>query len=85
MENLTTNNKKRFTTLIDNDLLSQIKLISYFTNQKLNEVINSSLQTFISNFEEENNTTISSIINLQSKFNSNNQSIKEDQQKDSKK
>ena len=29
-------NKKRFTTLIDDNLLSQIKLISYFTNKKLN-------------------------------------------------
>ena len=31
---------KRFTTLIQPNLLSQIKLISYFTNKKLNEVIN---------------------------------------------
>ena len=38
MENLETQqpieSKRRFTTLIDNNLLSQIKLISYFTNQK---------------------------------------------------
>ena len=35
---------KRFTTLIQPKLLSKIKLISYFTNQKLNEVVNKSLE-----------------------------------------
>ena len=61
-------NKKRFTTLIDDDLLSQIKLISYFTNKKLNETINESLQHYITHFENYNNTKISDIISLQSKF-----------------
>lgn len=60
--------KKRFTFLIDSQLLSQIKLISYFTNQKLNETINESLSNYISNFETQSNTKISEIINLQSKF-----------------
>ena len=41
MNDLNTQNpiKKRFTFLIESKLLSQIKLISYFTNQKLNETI----------------------------------------------
>ena len=66
--NTQTPTKKRFTFLIDSQLLSQIKLISYFTNQKLNETINESLSNYISNFETQSNTKISEIINLQSKF-----------------
>ena len=42
---------KRFTTLIQPKLLSKIKLISYFTNQKLNEVVNKSLEEHILKFE----------------------------------
>ena len=66
---------KRFNPLIQPSLLSKIKLISYFTNQKLNEVINSSLQTFITDFETKNNTQISKIIDLQSNFTQLNSSI----------
>lgn len=60
--------KKRFTTLIDDQLLSQIKLISYFSNKKLNETINESLKHYITYFENYNNTKISEIISFQSKF-----------------
>jgi len=60
--------KKRFTTLIDDSLLSQIKLISYFSNKKLNETINESLQHYITHFENYNDTKISDIISFQSKF-----------------
>ena len=60
--------KKRFTTLIDDNLLSQIKLISYFSNKKLNETINESLQHYITHFENYNDTKISDIISFQSKF-----------------
>lgn len=56
---------KRFTTTINPQLLSQIKLISYFTNQTLSQSINQSIQLFITNFETQNNTSIQSIINLQ--------------------
>jgi hypothetical protein len=59
---------KRFTTLIQPDLLSRIKLISYFSNKKLNECINESLQEYISNFEKKSNTSIQSIIDFQSNF-----------------
>ena len=58
----------RFTTLINPQLLSNIKLISYFTNQKLYETINDSIKLYIENFEKINNTSIQSIINLQTKF-----------------
>ena len=59
---------QRFTTLINPKVLSNIKLISYFTNQKLYEVINTSLINFVEDFEKKNNTSIQSIINLQNKF-----------------
>ena len=55
----------RFTTLINPLLLSNIKLVSYFTNKKLYEVINDSLSLYIEDFEVRYNTKISSIIDLQ--------------------
>ena len=66
------NNEKdlqRFTTLINPLVLSHIKLIGYFTNRKLYEVINDSLELMIEDFEIKYNTKISSIINLQNSFN----------------
>ena len=63
------NNEKdlqRFTTLINPLVLSHIKLIGYFTNRKLYEVINDSLELMISDFENKSNTKIEDIINLQS-------------------
>jgi hypothetical protein len=59
---------QRFTTLVNPTILSHIKLISYFTNQKLYEVINSSLEEYISKFEIKNKTSISSIIDFQHNF-----------------
>jgi hypothetical protein len=68
------NNKKeliRFTTLIDPKVLSNIKLISYFTNKKLYEIIDDSCNLLIDNFETQNNTSIKTLINLQHKFSNN--------------
>ena len=59
---------KRFTTLVEPNLLSQTKLISYFTNKKLSECINESLSQYIKNFEVSNNTSISKLIDFQSQF-----------------
>ena len=59
----------RFTTLINPTLLSNIKLVSYFTNQKLYEVINDSLKLYIEDFEIKYNTKIDTIISLQNSFN----------------
>ena len=67
---------QRFTTLIQPQLLSNIKLISYFTNQKLYEVINGSLELMIEDFEIKYNTKISTIINLQNNFNNNLEEVK---------
>ena len=59
---------QRFTTLINPKVLSHIKLISYFTNQKLYEVVEKSFNDYISNFEIQNKTSITSIINFQQQF-----------------
>lgn len=59
---------QRFTTLMNPQILSNIKLLSYFTNKKLYEVINESCDDFVSKFEKENNTSIKTLINLQHKF-----------------
>ena len=61
----------RFTTLIDPNLLSNIKLVSYFSNKKLYEVINDSLELYIEDFEIKSNTKISTIINLQNTLGNN--------------
>ena len=68
----------RFTTLINPQLLSNIKLVSYFTNKKLYEVINDSLLLYIEDFEVKHNTKIDTIINLQNSFNTN---VEEDKSK----
>jgi len=65
------NELQRFTTLIEPKLLSNIKLISYFTNQKLYETINNSIELYVKEFETNNKTSISSIINLKEKFSQN--------------
>ena len=59
---------KRFTTLIQPNLLSKIKLISYFSNKKLNEVINESIKEYITNFEQKNISKKDSIIDFQTNF-----------------
>ena len=65
-EQISENQLQRFTTLINPLVLSHIKLIGYFTNRKLYEVINDSLVLMISDFENKSNTKIEDIINLQS-------------------
>lgn len=58
----------RFTTLIEPNLLTNLKLISYFTNKKLYECLNDSIKIYIDDFETKNNTSISSLIDFQQKF-----------------
>lgn len=82
MSEQTKDELQRFTTLVNPTILSHIKLISYFTNQKLYEVINSSLEEHISNFEIKNKTSISSIIDFQHQFSKD--SIKNNLPKDDK-
>lgn len=68
MEKETTEKLQRFTTLINPTLLSNIKLVSYFTNKKLYEVIEESLKLYIEDFEIKSNTKLDTIINLQNSF-----------------
>lgn len=75
---------QRFTTLMNPQILSNIKLLSYFTNKKLYEVINDSCDEFVSKFEKENNTSIKTLINLQHKFSNSEEVIDEVETKDKK-
>ena len=75
---------QRFTTLMNPQILSNIKLLSYFTNKKLYEVINESCDEFVSKFEKENNTSIKTLINLQHKFSNSEEVIDEVETKDKK-
>jgi len=55
----------RFTTLVNPTLLSQIKFVSYLTNQKLYECMNKSMELMIKDFEHNHQTKIDTLINLQ--------------------
>ena len=55
----------RFTTLVNPTLLSQIKFVSYLTNQKLYECMNKSMELMIKDFEQNHQTNINTLINLQ--------------------
>jgi hypothetical protein len=55
----------RFTTLVNPTLLSQIKFVSYLTNQKLYECMNKSMELMIKDFEYNHQTNINTLINLQ--------------------
>ena len=54
---------KRFTTLINPNLLSKIKLISYFTNKTLSQSINDSISLYVKDFESKNDTKIQKYCN----------------------
>jgi hypothetical protein len=55
----------RFTTLVNPHLLSQLKLVSYFTNIKVYEMVNKCIQLGVEDFETQYNTKIDSLIKLQ--------------------
>lgn len=87
MENKTTEKieLQRFTTLVNPKTLSDIKLISYFTNLKLYECIEQSMRLYIKEFETKNDTSISSIISLRDKFtNTDNSPLNPKEEKDKK-
>ena len=71
----------RFTTLMNPQILSNIKLVSYFTNKKLYEVINESVNLYVEHFEQQNNTSIKSLIKLQHQFSDNTESENDDEDK----
>lgn len=57
--------KVRFTTLINPESLTKIKLISYLSNRKLFECIDEAIILYVNEYEMSNNTSLSSIINIQ--------------------
>ena len=57
--------KVRFTTLINPESLTKIKLISYLSNRKLFECIDEAIILYTNEYEITNNTSLSSIINIQ--------------------
>lgn len=54
----------RLTTLINPNLLSKIKLISYLSNQKLYETINVCITNYIDFYNSTHQTNIDTLINL---------------------
>ncbi len=57
--------KVRFTTLVNPESLTKIKLISYLSNRKLFECIDEAIILYINEYEMTNNTSLSNIINIQ--------------------
>jgi len=61
-------NKIRFTTIINPDLLTKIKLISYFTNTTISNLVEDSLSNYLNDFENQNNLKIQDLISIKDKF-----------------
>jgi hypothetical protein len=70
MENINNNSEKiRFTTLVNPNSLTKIKLISYFTNCTFSNIVDESLDQFIKQFEKTNKISIDDLMSLKDKFN----------------
>jgi hypothetical protein len=61
-------NKMRFTTLITPTILTKIKLISYFTNSTISNLVEDSLINFLNIFETQNNIHINDLMKMKDKF-----------------
>ena len=68
MKNEQNETKMRFTTIISPSILTKIKLISYFTNSKISLVVEDSLNTYLLNFEKQNNIQINDLMRIKDKF-----------------
>lgn len=62
------NQKVRFTTLVNPESLTKIKLISYFTNSTISIIVDESFNYFIQNFEDNNKIKINDLISLKDKY-----------------
>jgi len=69
MKNLT-ETKLRFTTIIQPSILTKIKLIAYFTNNTISDIVEIALIDYLNNFEEQNNIKIDDLMNIKENFNS---------------
>jgi hypothetical protein len=73
MENINNNSEKiRFTTLVNPNSLTKIKLISYFTNSTFSLLVDESFEQFIKQFEKNNNISIEDLMSLKDKFKTDN-------------
>ncbi len=73
MENINKNSEKiRFTTLVNPNSLTKIKLISYFTNSTFSLLVDESFEQFIKQFEKNNKISIEDLMSLKDKFKTDN-------------
>jgi hypothetical protein len=73
MENINNNSEKiRFTTLVNPNSLTKIKLISYFTNSTFSLLVDESFEQFIKQFEKNNKISIEDLMSLKDKFKTDN-------------
>ena len=63
--------KMRFTTLITPTILTKIKLISYFTNSTISNLVEDSLINYLTIFETQNNIQINDLMNMRDRFTNN--------------
>jgi len=62
----------RFTTLITPTILTKIKLISYFTNSTISNLVEDSLINYLNVFETQNNIHINDLMKMKDRFNNDN-------------
>jgi len=65
--------KMRFTTLITPTILTKIKLISYFTNSTISNLVEDSLINYLNVFETQNNIQINDLMKMKDRFNNDNE------------
>jgi len=64
--------KMRFTTLITPTILTKIKLISYFTNSTISNLVEDSLINYLNVFETQNNIQINDLMKMKDRFSNDN-------------
>ena len=65
--------KMRFTTLITPTILTKIKLISYFTNSTISNLVEDSLINYLNVFETQNNIQINDLMKMKDRFSNDNE------------
>ena len=65
--------KMRFTTLITPTILTKIKLISYFTNSTISNLVEDSLINYLNVFETQNNIQINYLMKMKDRFSNDNE------------
>jgi hypothetical protein len=65
--------KMRFTTLITPTILTKIKLISYFTNSTISNLVEDSIINYLNVFETQNNIQINDLMKMKDRFSNDNE------------